>query len=294
MAQRSKNHHFVPKVLQQRFIREGKRIWYSERGEDDSFGSPELRNIGKTFRKRNYYTVLNGEEQSDIVEREFYGKIDDYLGKLLPDILNSFERKEIPTFSGESLDSLRKVVMEMAKRTPEFIKDHDDLSVGREIVESTLEALPEKSESEERLQLLSDINDQVRLREYGRDARVRGVVERSEKIEEALEEFSVRWAVSETHHSFILSSMIAYRIGNGGPNGLSNPNMEIWMPIAPKIALVLLRDPNNKIPLKSSETSIHIRKVNEYAVRNSQQIASHSNKLLESLTGKRVKGNLNK
>jgi len=289
MAQRSKKHHFVPKVLQQRFIAEPKRIWYSELENDNRFSPPQLRNIQKTFRIRDYYTVLVGGDQSDIVETDFYGRIDDYLGKMLPNVLDALDRGVVPTFSGHSLDSVRKVVMEMAKRTPEFVKKHDDIAMGREIVETSLATLSDTTRSNEQSKLHCALENPSQLRMYGRNVRVQATINRSERIEEALGEFSVRWAVSETHHSFILSSLMAYRIGNGGSNGLSNPNMEIWMPIAPKASLVLIRDPENKIPLIVKERPHHIRQVNEFAMKNSRQIASHSKELMESLTGKRAK-----
>jgi Protein of unknown function (DUF4238) len=289
LSQRSKNHHFVPKVLQQRFAAEKNRIWYSTRGADGEFDPPESRNIEKTFRIRNYYTVLNDDEKSDIIEREFYGRIDNYLGKVLPDVLSAFERGEKPKFIGEPLDTIRRIVFEMAKRTPEFTKQIDEVSIGTEIVETALDALPADSKSIERSKLLADLEDSIRLRDYGRDVRVRATITTSKKIEQALGEFSVRWSVSDTHHSFILSSLMAYRIGNGASNGLSNPKMELWMPIAPKIALVLLRDKENQIPLTLPDSSAHIRQVNEFAMKNSKQIASHSRKLIESLTGKPAK-----
>jgi Protein of unknown function (DUF4238) len=285
---RSKNHHFVPQVLQRQFAAKPGHIWYSERGEDGTFKSPQLKEIDKAFRISNFYTVLSGDVPSDVVEKEFYGRIDGYLGKMLPKVLRGFEQGVIPTFSGIPLDSLRKVVVEMAKRTPEFTEIYDETAIGREVVESTLAALPNYPASEERRLLLAEMGNPSRLREIGRSLRVRSTIVRSALIENALEDFAVRWAFSGSHHSFLLSSLMVYRIGNGGSNGLSNPNMEMWMPISPKIALVLARDPKNLIPLKVLEDSDHIRQVNEYASSSSRQIASHSKLLLESLTGKKA------
>jgi len=61
------------------------------------------------------------------------------------------------------------------------------------------------------------------------------------------------------------------------------PKMEMWMPISPKVAIVLVRDKEQKIPLRVVDCPDHIRKVNEYAMRKSIYIASHSEKLLKSL-----------
>jgi len=286
MNNRSKNHHFVPKVLQKPFAIEGKRIWFSERGKNNFFGTPEFRNINTAFCIKDHYTVLNGDSPSDIVERKFYGKIDNYWGKVLPFILGEFEKGTIPSFSGEYLERLRKVVVEMAKRTPDFTCSIDDAETGREIIENTLGALSNSPGNEEHSRASNSLHNPHKLKAIGRSVRVQAVIAHSPKIEHALKDFSVRWVVSKTRSSFILSSAMVYRIGNGGPNGMSNPKMEMWMPISPKIVLVLMRNNEQKTPRSIVDCPAHIRKVNEYAVRNSNYIASHSERLLKSLINK--------
>lgn len=286
ISKRSKVHHFVPQVLQKSFCFRANELWYAEKKPDGAFKSPELLPTEKAFQIPNYYSIRSGDTLSDIVEKQHYGKIDNYLGQLLPDILGNFKNRRLPTFSGESLQSLRWVVYEMIKRTPEFPVDHDDVAMGRQFVLELLDVVDTSIHNVgQRERLLKDLSDTQKLKVYGRDIRVRAIIEPGERIQEALKDFVVRWAVSETRHSYILSSKIAYRIGNGGQNGFLNPNMEIWMPIHPKISLVLLRDPQNKYPIRNVDPPDHIRKVNEYAARTSEQVASNSQKLIESLTG---------
>ena len=76
---RIRNHHFVPKILQKAFRFEGERVWYAERQPGGRYTRPEQRNIEKTFRLKDFYTIEINGEQSDIVERSFYGSIDDDL-----------------------------------------------------------------------------------------------------------------------------------------------------------------------------------------------------------------------
>ncbi|MDH5452846.1 MAG: DUF4238 domain-containing protein [Paracoccaceae bacterium] len=283
-SKRAKKHHFVPKVLQKEFCNTPNKIWYSEKNLSNGFSKPELRNIESTFRIRDYYTVFVGGRASDMVEREFYGKVDDYLGKLIPDVLSTFARKEVPIFSGNALRSVQRVVFEMIKRTPDFVKKHDEIEIGREIVERELATLSDEVESElRRSELTQELQSEAALRMLGRTVRVRACIARSKKIDDALKDFHVRWAISESKHSFVLSSLIAYRIGNGGSNGLVNPMMEIWMPISPKVALVLLRDPDGRVPNRIAIDRDKIRQVNEYAYRNCNQLGAHSEELLSSI-----------
>ncbi len=287
-AHRSKQHHIVPQVLQRQFAEQANKLWHSKVSLEGQCDAPRLKEIKKVFKLRNYYTVLENNELSERVEKEFYAKIDGYLGSVLPQINASFEKGSTPTFPGEELERIRRVILEMAKRTPDFTKPYEDAEIGKEVLQSALSEIADPRTSKEGLQLLSDLNDHARLRDLGRNVRVRGTIERSERVEAALQNFSVRWALSKTNHSFILSSRMVYRIGNGGPNGLSNPNMEIWMPLGPKTALVLLRDPKNHVPMAIELESRKIREVNEYARRTSREIASGSRKLMESLTGKKA------
>ena len=287
MVKRAINHHIVPKVLQKQFVVQGdsKRIWRTKKDETEIYPSPELKRIEKVFVIRDYNTVIVNGKRSDLIEREFYSNIDDFLGRLLPDVLKTLNRGEVPNFSTETLSSIRDMTMQMIKRTPDFLNDNDDIARAKEVVEATLQAVPDGNASEARKRLEINLTNDVWLREQGRDMRVRATLKDSQRVKDAISDYVPRWAISQTKHSYILSSRMVYRIGNGGSNGLLNPNMEMWMPISPKIALVLLRDPQKRVPDVVVDTSKHIRKVNEYAVRNSFEIASHSETLLKSLIG---------
>lgn len=284
-GRRSKNHHFVPKALQRNFCFEGERIWYSQRQGDGVFFSPVERNIQKTFRKRNLYTVLDEADQpSDEVERIFYGRLDDFLGKLIPEFLDHFSKGVVPNVVGGLLTSVQNAVFDLLKRTPEFIKTIDDLEVGSDLVESILKETRERDFEKAEIDSFRDhyLKDNM-LEAIGRDIRVRATLTKSQDVENALRQLRVRWARTPAKNSFILSSMIAYRIGNGGRNGLSNPAMEIWLPISPKVAMVLLRDPSGRVPLSVDISREKVREINIFAARNSRQIASHSKELIQSL-----------
>ncbi|WP_300396053.1 DUF4238 domain-containing protein [Henriciella sp.] len=287
MGNRAKNHHIVPKVLQRQFGIEGDplKIWRAKKDQLGTYSAPKRKPIEKTFVIRDYNTILEDEQRSDRIERAFYAKLDDFLGRILPQTIEILDRGEIPDFSDESLDSLRKTAMHMAKRTPDFLQDHDDFELGKELVEDTLRAMPDDVPVEQRQKLEAELSNEARLRDRGRHIRVAATINDSQRVVETLSEFVPRWAISETKHSFILASRMVYRIGNGGSNGLSNPNMEMWMPICPKIALVLVRDIRNGIPHRNVASPEKIRQINQYAAKNSHEIASHSEKLLKSLVG---------
>ena len=290
MPSRSRNHHYVPQVLQRQFLAKNQCIWFSERGDDGKYCAPYLKNIAKAFFRKDHYTIDINDKPSDIVETDFYGSIDNYLGQLLPQITRYLNSGIPPLFESGALTGLRQTVIAMAKRTPEFTDKFDDQTIGLEFADTLLTALPEHS-GIERTHILKTLSDKNSLKKTGRTIRVRATIAPSDKVDTVLEEFSARFVISSSRHSYIISSLLAYIIGNGGPNGLSNPKAEIWMPISPKHVLVLIRDPDNRIPIISEDTTDHIRQVNEFSAHNSKQIASHSQQLLESITGKKAKRN---
>lgn len=291
VPKRAINHHIVPQVLQNQFaiVGDEPRIWRAKRDKvSNSYHPPERKKIAKTFVIRDYNTILNNNQFSDEIEREFYGAIDDFLGRFLPRVIEALKVGETPQLSPQALESIRYVAMQMAKRTPDFLFGHSDLELGREFVETTLSALPSNAPFEQRDRLERDLSSDARLIARGRDIRVKATLMDSERVNDMISQLEPRWAVSETKHSLILSSRMIYRIGNGGPNGLVNPKMEIWMPVAPKFSLVLLRDPNGKIPGRVRLPPNQIREINEYALENSFEIASHSQPLLNSLIRNRA------
>ena len=282
MVRRSRRHHYVPQAIQRRFCFKKPNLWYSIE-KDGIFTKPEVRNIDSTFQERDYYTVLEDGCPSDVVERKFYGAIDDYLGKLLKQVDQLFETGRTPIFKGRVLADFRRTVFLLLKRTPEFLGEHDDEKIGREITEATIKSIRESGEViEDEQNLFADLGQPTKLKQLGRDVRVRAQVAHSDTIIEAMSDFDVKWAICE-RGSFILTSGMMYRIGNGGAHGLINPQMEIWFPISPARCLVMVRDKYDRIPMTNLIPQGKVREINEYGAKRYSQIASHSEKLLLSL-----------
>lgn len=282
---RIKEHHFVPKAFQKPFTIDGNgnQIWFSDKEPiTKTYREPVLRNIATVFKKRDLYTVLINEKPSDFVERNVYGPLDNDLSLILPYINNELNFNRIPVLTANTLLKMRFVVFEMLKRSPEFGAEQIDEEVGKE---ATLEVLNDKSlnlSEADIKQIHADLENKKLLKSIGRDAIVRSKIKRMKMVEEALKKYTVRWVKSDSKHSFILSSMCGYRIGNGGSNGLSNINAEVWMPISPKNCLVLIQNNVKNIPLLTTVNGHKIKEVNEHAATYSNAIASHSRELLKS------------
>lgn len=286
---RAKRHHIVPQTLQHQFTDLEGKIWYSARDDASRYSSPELRSPKGAFWIRDYYTILKDDQLSSIIESDFYGAVDDFLGKALPTLNSALKDKKIPYIAGESLRDLRETVFEMAKRTPRFVHDYEgDESLGNTAIEEAAKLNQEVFGDKEQSLSLGKAFGGHSATAIGRDIRVRATLLPSPRCKKALSELSLRWVSAPPRKSFVLSDVIAYRIGNGGPNGLSNPNFELWMPVSPTHCMVWLRDPYNQVSQLTQLQAAHLRQINEYATRRGSQIASHSRELVSSLTRHRV------
>lgn len=260
------------------------KIWRAKRSDDGRFRQVELKPIKKSFVIRDYNTILVDDRRSDLIERDYYGPIDDFLGAIIPEVVDILDQKAVPIPPKTTLTGLAKATLYLARRTPDFNKDHCDLALGRKFITSVIDELLGDHNNAEIKKLKAELDDEALLTARGRHIRVRGTIHISDELLKAMNEFDLKFVVCPANHSFVLSSKMALFLGNGGPNGLRNPMSEIWVPISPKYALVFLKDPNGKLQRINHIDRQMVRKINEYAVSQSFEVASHSEKLLRSLT----------
>ncbi|MCW2305641.1 hypothetical protein M2324_004073 [Rhodovulum sulfidophilum] len=287
--QRSKGHHYIPQALQRAFASGKQQLWYAKKTRSGEYDNPRIRNIRTFFQRRNYYTIYNEGRPSDEVERNHYGPIDNFLGELLPELKIAFEKGKLPTLEGKIEHSLREVIAEMLKRTPDFIPEFDQASRTRQMVQDAVENLPLDifNLTPAGRNFLKKIKDPSQQELLSRSARVQAALRPSEQFLKLLHERSVRWVRCERHHSFILSSAAVARLGNGGSNGLVNPQSELWMPLLPQLAVVLVGKAGRDLLAETLLPRDRIRRINIYLMRIGKEIASSSPELLESIAGKR-------
>lgn len=287
-AKRSKEHHYIPKAILKYFRANERQVWCADRTNTGHYAEPELRNIKSVFVKKDYYTVIENGVLSDKVEKEFYGKIDDFLGKFVQSTTYSFSLGEIPVVPPDGEELLASVIYHMVRRNPEFRPLHSDAELGRQYLSNMIEAVSHLKDYNRLCErYVAQSQDHLNLLHYGRSIRVRSQLIQNPEVEAELAKLKLRWVISKGNHSFILPSNLPYRIGNGGNNGLSNPDFEMWMPIGPKLAIALTRDIPRPIPLVYEIGRDHMRHINSYGADNSSSIASHDKKLLISLINRR-------
>lgn len=256
-------------------------------GDDGRFGRPEHRSPKGSFWKLRYNTIVLDGAPTDIVETKYYGALDNFIGRVFPELICILDNGKVPKMDRKLSDNLKKAVFQMLLRSPDFIelKDH---AIGEDFLDGLIE---EYETAGEHLAELSEAKteraDPAKLRLYGRTIRTKGMFRMPMEALEVTLARTIRWVTAPQRCSYILSSRMVPRIGNGGPNGTLNPNSELWMPISPNHCLVLLNDKSSQIPLRVTDSRDHVRDTNEFLCRNSEAVGSHSLKLINSLTNQK-------
>lgn len=284
--QRSKDHHYIPQAVQKAFAVEGtqQNIWFSKRDSRSGlFRKPQLRNVESTFFERNLYTITVDDKRSDIIERKYYGAIDDFLGKLLPEVLSALNRGYVPTLGDETERHLRLVVMEMLKRTPHAFEGVDmDEQIERMFLSMNSDNIPQELIAE----LKKEFSDPRQRESFIKEIAAKGRTGPNPKIAGELDNFTIKWAATDGKHAFILSSRYCYMVGSGDVPALSRERVEVWMPISPRYCLVMLRKSVRGVADVTMIDSDKVRNFNLHAARTSTSIGSHSRKLVESIASK--------
>lgn len=285
---RAKKHHYVPQCLQRRFLSDDGFLFYAKKLPTGKFADIQATNTQHAFVERNLYTTSSDDGLSDIYERKYYHRLDTTLGLILKETEEIFEQDHVPIFEGKRLQGLRRLFMDLVRRTPDIhhkVLGTDD-EIGKQFVDEIINDNSEELEPLKSGLLSLSIQE---IRQHGRDIRMSATTGSFEPENLAiLDQLDSVWAVTERNASFILPSTIVYRVGNGGPNALVNPNFEMWLPVHPQRALVLLRNKDGRIPVLNKITNLTVRSVNEFAVRDCRAVASHSARLLSSLLGQNV------
>lgn len=253
------------------------------------FGKIEGRNPRSTFKERNLYTVLDEGQPSDVVEREYYGGIDDRLAWLLGEVEAVFARGHVPRFDRSSMEAVRDLILALMVRVPEF---HGRSALSWLTAKYECDALELISSGvylDEDVQLMrTHLGDRTSSRSLVRDIMVRATcAPNSDRVQKALQRFDVRWVDAPQRSSFVLSSRMIVRVGNKVSTGVESDTAEFWLPVSPRRAMVMLPDLGGRVPKHQTVSQRWMRMFNEHIFETSFAVASHSTELLESLRRRR-------
>lgn len=281
---RSKRHHYIPQSFQNRFCRPDGKLWYAQRVDAQKFSLYERTPFG-CFWSSNLNTTMVDGKPSDELEREFWGNVDNTMADFVRWVDDSFSMSIPPKLLGQDLRYFGLFFALIARRSPDATELPNADEVGEQYQTQIKKMMQEMGHEAK-----PKYDDKNWLRQIGRDILARAKAEYPTLVVEALGNYSVRWAIPEKRASFILGSKNVYRAYNGGSGHLEDPRTELFWPLSPKLALVMLQIPDRSFPMVVPARTEMVREWNLSICAGSSAIGSHSEKLMRSLLGSKLDG----
>ena len=272
---RAKRHHYVPRGLSKNFADDLEQLWYAYRTSTVGvYSKPELRNIRTCFYRKDLYTIHENGQKSDFVERSFFGPADDLLARTIASLLPLLRLGRVPKLSMPEARLIREFAMLLTTRTPDFL---DELDVDDAVDYMRKSFLDEFPDGEEWLRMYLD---EVAVRQTAIVESLTRPPKRS--LDELDQNFSIAWARTPPNREFILGSTMVYRQGGTTSTQLTEPNLEMWMPISRHFAIVLHRT-SNELGEVFTVPVAWLRSFNESVAARSLQIASVNPSLIRTM-----------
>lgn len=228
---------------------------------------------------RDYNTILVDDRPSDLLEKELWKPLDDYLTELLDEIESIIGEGSLPKFDGRNKDDFCVFTSMMMKRPQEGANIPEPEVVGQQVYTATLEAIRSRDEDAS-----SYSRDAIKLKQIGRDVIARAKASRPDQIIEELRNYHIVWAVPERTKSFVLGSKMIYRMPNGGNGHLDHHLTQMLFPLMPRLAAVFVRK-DMQADLINVISRDRMRQWNEAIASSSNMVGSHSRSLIKSLIG---------
>ena len=276
---RSKRHHYIPIALQKNFSCNGRGLWWSRRNETGKFVDCKEVPFESMFLENDLYTVLEEGRPSDGLEKTFYGKIDGILADVSRELIDSDWTTTIPYISLGQKQLLRAIIIEMARRVPDFLSNADRV-LDDSLMRARARALCEFPNLEREIENI--IDTRFNSREIRRSILAESRARPPRSALDAIAGYSIHLASPPPKMTFILSSQIVSRVGNRGSGRLGDPRTELWLPVGPRIAIVATKI-EKPWPMHFTMSRQFMRDYNVAAAKRSTSIASSSRTLLESI-----------
>ena len=280
-----KDQHYIPRMLLKRFTdKEGNLSFYDKKYPDKGVRKRAPKNL---FYERHLYTQVEEDGTRDAsVETEFLSRLENDASPVIEKIVASARRGQFPNLSSVEKDIFVKFFYNLFVRVPDVRDQYFD--VVRQMVMDRLEFTKKIRPLTRFEQSLLDSDET--LERHLRNGSIESVqMQTSENIIRILSEQRIGVAVirnPKPKRSFVVGSHPLVKMSFPGQSQLSDPTIEVWLPLARDLAVSPCPGENDKIV---SVKDRHIESINRSVFQQSKVIAGSSEKLIESLLGEEAR-----
>lgn len=275
-----KRHHFIPQMLQRRFADGTGRLYSFDQRRPEDGVRPEF--PINLFVEKHLYSIKekSGDKNPGLEER--LSRLEGPANGVITRIEEAADKGRGPKLSEDERSIWDLFFYVQWKRTPDNFERTNSLSDFDETLRKSVE------DFEQRYRPLTDaereeLKDPAVLSRLKHNAKVGAVGAGSDEVLQALHDKGLAiLRIEALNKSFILGSNPIAKLTSRGHTHISDPTVEIWFPISPKLAVspAYLRGEERLIPMKDAKD---VRYINMAIAKQSTVIAGNNEDLISSL-----------
>lgn len=274
-----RRNHFVAMMLQQRFVDPAGRLFIFDKRRPEAGVFPTTPTNAFVQKDLNAVELEDGSKHFGL--EVWYSKLEGEVAPIIEKIVEQARARKVPGLTNDERNIWNNFFYHQQKRAPDIFE-----RLG--LVQEFEKELPDRVAAyerevrpltdEERAEIFSPAATERMIQHASVQARGRG----SEEIVATLAALGMAVSlIKSPKKSFILGDHPQARMGPTGE--LGHPATELWMPIAPDVAVSPWGRP--KAEKLIAIEGDHVRRVNETIFKHSNIVAARSEALIRSLAG---------
>jgi hypothetical protein len=276
-----KRHHYVPISLLERFTNEDGKLYVFDKRLPEKgvrISTPE-----DVFVERHLYSIMKKDGTKDTWLEEEYADLEGVSKPVIGKIVAEARESRVPEFSTQEREIFDVFFYQQWKRVPQvrdkvFAQEDPQSRLSRSIAEFETEARP-LTDAERR-----DYQDPETIKRLMHNAMITALAGPSSEVLALLREKGILIGIiRKATKSFVIGSLPVAKMTYPGREHLSDPSVEIWLPLAFDVVVTLASLPSARELLREMQDDAIVRHINETVFKQSTIIAGRSLKLLESL-----------
>ncbi|RVG87502.1 DUF4238 domain-containing protein [Sinorhizobium meliloti] len=275
-----KRHHFVPEMLQKRFVNEQGGLWTYDSRRADSGVRADM--PGNLFLEGHLYTHVGKDGAKDVSLEQDFSRLEGLADPLISKMIDATTKNRVPLLTADERVIWDEFFLQQWRRVPDLRDELMSVDAYRRAIE---EAINDFSNS------IRPVSSVVRDKYLAPDKVKRGrnnlhvntLKSQSTKIRNALAGRGLLFArVRNPRKSLILSSRPVVKVTSGAVKLLSDERVHAWLAISPSLAVSpgYYGAGTATIDL----TDDQVRLMNLAFAEQSSQIAGKSEALVKSLS----------
>jgi Protein of unknown function (DUF4238) len=276
MASIPKQHHYVPKLIQRRFVGPSGQLYFVRRD------NPVIKVSNPTdlFKQNHLYSKTSADWVKDPSLELFYADLEGKAGSIISDLISHARRNIHANLSETDRQILIKFIYHMWKRTPEELDRIFPVNSDEEAIYTVDRAMRDMNRQlsdEEFIELLVPGN----ARRILKNGCIEMLRRDSPDVMQVMAELDIRLVVIPPDGgAFVIGSNPVLPINLRRSAPIVSSRIEVWIPLAREVALCFCDRRQPGVVVASQPI---VRKVNELIASRSSILASHSDALLCSL-----------